>query len=194
MNIKDRKLIVAVDFDGTIVEQLGTYPEFGKFLPLAAQGMRALMRSEKYTPVIFSLRDSDRSSSVKNCAAKFLIENRINVEWACDLMRSCGKFPYDILIDDRAYPNKNNDKTLWLRIIKNFGLKIRPSNGESRIIVSREIDIQDKIKDELLNLSISTDSTIFVHKQIAGEAIIFVETLDGSQCDGRAYWPDWKTL
>lgn len=165
----DRPIVVAVDFDGTIVEQNGMYPEFGQPLPMALPALRSMCLDKRYSVYIYSLRDSSqRSNSVKLMADQFLIKNRIKATWACEATRGIGKFPYDVLIDDKAYPNKVNDKYLWSGVIFKFGLTIRPSSGESCLFNIGDIDIPEIVESSLVKEAKADDISFMLERNGTG--------------------------
>lgn len=112
------KSIVAIDFDGTIVEDIGNYPNHGPFLPMAKRVLLSMMACDKIKPVIFSLRGS-HGSKERRIAEQFLLEHGVDgLKWSNDFIRQQGgKFPYDILIDDRSLSESQNDPRLWEKVI-----------------------------------------------------------------------------
>jgi len=102
------KLVLAIDFDGTIVSH--NYPEMGELFTHAKECINELYDSGKYYIIIWSCRTNQNEADM----IKFLNENGIRYHSInencpefiakCELVK-CGlprKLYYDILVDDRS--------------------------------------------------------------------------------------------
>ena len=115
-----KKQIIFIDFDGTIVEDNGTYPNFGDFLPYAKETL--LQLQDLHYLILYSLRDDIKSfrSNKLVMAMDFLKEHGIVKIETPMIMNIAGhKYPYDMLIDDRATLDGKID---WLKIAEHFGI------------------------------------------------------------------------
>lgn len=93
-------MIIAVDFDGTIVEH--RYPEIGKERPFAIDTLRRL-QSEGHILVLWTIRRGERlAAAVEFCEKRGLRFNAVNRNYgAPDDEPFCGKVYADIYVDDR---------------------------------------------------------------------------------------------
>lgn len=93
-------MIIAVDFDGTIVEH--EYPKIGRSIPFAIETLRELQK-EGHTLILWSVRDGDLLlEAVKYCeerGLKFYAANKNYPEE--DVATSSRKLNADLFIDDR---------------------------------------------------------------------------------------------
>lgn len=99
-----RKLVVAVDFDGTIVRD--AYPDIGPLLPAAKNSINSLYTEHNCEIIIWTCREGQDLINCKN----FLIKNNINFTTINQNTPSvlhrwnngdCRKIYADIYIDDR---------------------------------------------------------------------------------------------
>lgn len=126
MGEHNSKLVLAIDFDGTIASH--DYPNIGQLFPHAKECINELYDSERYDIVIWSTRvDQDQIDMVN-----FLNDNGIkyhkineNIPGFTSKLQSLGlktprKIYYDILIDDRSLWGYSIDfETEW-PMIKNL--------------------------------------------------------------------------
>lgn len=93
-------MIIAVDFDGTIVEH--EYPKIGRSIPFAIETLKELQK-EGHTLILWSVRDGDLLlEAVKYCeerGLKFYAANKNYPEE--DVATSSRKLNADLFIDDR---------------------------------------------------------------------------------------------
>lgn len=93
-------MIIAVDFDGTIVEH--EYPKIGRSIPFAIETLKELQK-EGHTLILWSVRDGDLLlEAVKYCeerGLKFYAANKNYPEE--DIATSSRKLNADLFIDDR---------------------------------------------------------------------------------------------
>lgn len=93
-------MIIAVDFDGTIVEH--EYPKIGRSIPFAIETLKELQK-EGHTLILWSVRDGDLLlEAVKYCeerGLKFYAANKNYPEE--DVAISSRKLNADLFIDDR---------------------------------------------------------------------------------------------
>lgn len=106
-----RKLVLAIDFDGTIVEH--AYPRMGKLKSGAREAINALY-DDGYTIIIWTCRYLLRD--LKACE-KFLHDNNIKYHYinqnATALFDSRPKIFADVYIDDKGYKFTDWANTLW---------------------------------------------------------------------------------
>lgn len=93
-------MIIAVDFDGTIVEH--EYPKIGRSIPFAIETLKELQK-EGHTLILWSVRDGDLLlEAMKYCeerGLKFYAANKNYPEE--DVATSSRKLNADLFIDDR---------------------------------------------------------------------------------------------
>ena len=127
----NRKLVLAIDFDGTIVTD--AYPNIGQLLPNAKQCINDLYEKHNCEIVIWTCRTGVEEFNCRN----FLIENNMHFttinqntpavicRWNKDDSR---KVYADIYIDDRSqYANK---QISWLNIynfVLDYKYKLYPN-------------------------------------------------------------------
>lgn len=110
--MKFDKYVIAVDFDGTIVQHM--YPEIGETIDGALEGLHNLAMDGHYI-VIWTCRVGKELIDVKNWLDNHgVIYDAININAGCVNFPTGPKIYYDILIDDRAYGCKIN----WKKIVK----------------------------------------------------------------------------
>ncbi len=101
MNMTDRSLVIAVDFDGTIVEH--KYPEIGPVIPGSFEVLREL-QEQGHKLILWTVRDGiDLKNAVDFCLENGLMfhavnESHPNEEFNKYISR---KINADIFIDDR---------------------------------------------------------------------------------------------
>lgn len=95
-------MIIAVDFDDTIVEDIKAYPKFGKLLPDAKRVLTRLHEADDHILVLYTLRDNGDGYCLR-LAIDFLKKNNMDFfKLPIDFhYNECPKFPFDVLIDDR---------------------------------------------------------------------------------------------
>jgi hypothetical protein len=94
-------MIIAVDFDGTIVEH--AYPEIGKEIPFAIETLK-MLQQDQHLLVLWTVREGDLlDEAVKYCEDKGLIFYAINSNMPdrVDEQFSTRKVSVDLFIDDR---------------------------------------------------------------------------------------------
>lgn len=94
-------MIIAVDFDGTIVEH--RYPEIGKPIPFAFDVLRRLIDEGQHTLILWSVREDELlEEAVQFCAdngVRFYAANKNYPEEKVE--EASRKLNADIFIDDR---------------------------------------------------------------------------------------------
>ncbi|MDR2474277.1 MAG: hypothetical protein LBD45_00315 [Bacteroidales bacterium] len=94
-------MIIAVDFDGTIVEH--AYPRIGKEIPFAIETLKRLQREEQHQLILWTVREGELlDEAVAYCRKKgleFYAVNRNSPEDDTE-MQGCRKLNADVFIDD----------------------------------------------------------------------------------------------
>lgn len=97
-------MIIAVDFDGTIVEH--RYPHIGKEIPFAIATLKRL-QAEHHLLILWSVREGNLlEEAVSFCRERGLEFYAVNAnhpdeEADCNAPQSCRKLRADVFIDDR---------------------------------------------------------------------------------------------
>lgn len=95
-------MIIAVDFDGTIVEH--RYPRIGEEIPFAVETLK-LLKEEKHRLILWSVREGELlDEAVEWCKARgleFYAVNRDYPEEQKDHQGFSRKLKADLFIDDR---------------------------------------------------------------------------------------------
>lgn len=102
--LKGRKLVVAIDFDGTIVKD--KWPEIGKFRWLARPVLDWLFWSRQHELILYTCRESNLLIN----ACEFLVREGIHFDWINEnperlILKygtNCRKISADWYVDDRA--------------------------------------------------------------------------------------------
>jgi hypothetical protein len=94
-------MIIAVDFDGTIVEN--SYPKIGKELPFAIESLKKLQRERQHQLILWTVREGDLlDAAVSFCKTRgleFYAVNQNNPE--DEAATGPRKLTADLFIDDR---------------------------------------------------------------------------------------------
>jgi len=109
-------MIIAIDFDGTIVEH--AFPEIGNPIPRAIEAIQ-MLKMKKHKLILWTCRNSREQliPVLKYCKKNGLKFDAINYNVKDAGFNPLPKIYYDLLIDDHAFPlMKSEDK--WLEIIK----------------------------------------------------------------------------
>ncbi len=93
-------MIIAVDFDGTIVEH--EYPRIGREIPFAIETLKKLQK-EFHTLILWTVREGKLlEDAVKYCESKGLIFHAANKNYPEeDVSTAARKLNADLFIDDR---------------------------------------------------------------------------------------------
>ncbi|NDV67518.1 BT0820 family HAD-type phosphatase [Dysgonomonas sp. 25] len=93
-------MVIAVDFDGTIVEH--AYPQIGRPIPFAIETLLQLQK-EGHTLLLWSVREGDLlQEAVDYCAGKGLVFYAANCNYPEeDRSTAARKLNADLFIDDR---------------------------------------------------------------------------------------------
>ncbi|MDR3704415.1 MAG: hypothetical protein P4L28_00730 [Paludibacteraceae bacterium] len=94
-------MIIAVDFDGTIVEH--AYPEIGKDIPFAIETLK-MLQQDQHLLILWTVREGELlDEAVKYCKDKGLLFYAINSNMPdrVDERFSTRKVSVDLFIDDR---------------------------------------------------------------------------------------------
>jgi len=94
-------MIIAVDFDGTIVEH--EYPKIGKPIPFAIEVLKKLQQEERHTLLLWTVREGKLLDDAVNYCAKngvefYAVNKNFPEEEISDTPR---KLMADIFIDDK---------------------------------------------------------------------------------------------
>lgn len=108
--------IIAIDVDGTLIEDAKNFPEFGPVKKGAQKALR-ILRENGYIVMIFTLRTSTFIKNIEDIAKEierlqiFLDDNNLEYDF---IWTGKGKPPARVFIDDRAV--KFTDKVGWEKI------------------------------------------------------------------------------
>lgn len=95
-------MIIAVDFDGTIVEHI--YPEIGKEIPFALDTLKQLQK-ERHRLILWTVREGELlEEAVQFCRERGLEFYAVNKDYPEELSTVSGfsrKLKADLFIDDR---------------------------------------------------------------------------------------------
>ena len=96
-------MTIAVDFDGTIVED--KYPQIGKERPFATDTLKQLMKDGHYL-ILWTVRKGERlEEAVKWCedrGVRFFAVNKDYADDELDQLHHSRKIKADLFIDDRS--------------------------------------------------------------------------------------------
>jgi hypothetical protein len=96
-------MIIAVDFDGTIVED--KYPQIGKERPFAVATLKQLMKDGHYL-ILWTVRKGEKlDDAVKWCedrGIRFFAVNKDYADDELDQLHHSRKIKADLFIDDRS--------------------------------------------------------------------------------------------
>jgi hypothetical protein len=94
-------MIIAVDFDGTIVEH--AYPEIGKEIPFAIETLK-MLQQDQHLLILWTVREGELlDEAVKYCENKGLLFYAVNSNMPDQVDERYGtrKVSVDLFIDDR---------------------------------------------------------------------------------------------
>lgn len=111
-------MIIAVDFDGTIVEN--KYPKIGKPLPFAFDTLRQL-QNENHTLILWTVREGERlQEAIDFCAKHGLIFFAHNANFPEeDRTNAPRKLNADLFIDDRNFGGMPDWQLIYQTIHQN---------------------------------------------------------------------------
>ena len=93
-------MIIAVDFDGTIVEH--EYPKIGKPIPFAVDTLKLLQKEKEYRLILWTVREGALlQEAVDYCESRGLKFYAANKNFPEEEIPSPRKINADIFIDDR---------------------------------------------------------------------------------------------
>ncbi len=93
-------MVIAVDFDGTIVEH--AYPKIGKDIPFAIETLKRLQQEDHHRLILWSVREGDLlEEAVKYCEERGLKFFAANKNYPEEETPSPRKLTADLFIDDR---------------------------------------------------------------------------------------------
>ena len=111
-------MVIAVDFDGTIVEDC--YPRIGKEIPFAIETLK-LLQKEKHYLILWTVREKERLEEAidwyKKRGIEFYAINRNYPEEKADHEHYSRKIKADIFIDDRNFGGLPDWGTIYQTII-----------------------------------------------------------------------------
>jgi hypothetical protein len=125
-------MVIAVDFDGTIVEH--KYPEIGKEKPFAIQTLRTLQR-EGNRVILFTSREGELlDDAIAFCHDRGLDFYAVNSNQPPDALfpRQTSKVIADVYIDDRNLGGIPDDWTMIYEMITHQRLERRALRERSR--------------------------------------------------------------
>lgn len=94
-------MYIAVDFDGTIVEE--AYPKIGKPIPFAIDALKRLQKEDNHQIILWTVREGQYlQEAVDYCAKQGLIFYAVNKNYPEESGPSARKLTADIFIDDRS--------------------------------------------------------------------------------------------
>ena len=92
-------MIIAVDFDGTIVEN--RLPEIGKELPFAVECLIRLQQEEQHQMILWTVREDDLlDQAVEWCKKRGLVFYAVNKNNPEEKTKGSRKLKADLFIDD----------------------------------------------------------------------------------------------
>lgn len=93
-------MIIAVDFDGTIVEH--EYPKIGKPIPFAIETLKLLQKEKEFRLILWTVREGSLlEEAVDYCESKGLRFYAVNKNFPEEEIPSPRKLSVDLFIDDR---------------------------------------------------------------------------------------------
>lgn len=93
-------MIIAVDFDGTIVEH--EYPAIGKPIPFAIDTLKLLQKEKEYRLILWSVREGNLlQEAVDYCESRGLKFYAVNKNFPEEDIPSPRKINADLFIDDK---------------------------------------------------------------------------------------------
>ena len=93
-------MIIAVDFDGTIVEH--EYPRIGKPIPFAIETLKLLQKEKEFRLILWTVREGPLlEEAVDYCESKGLKFYAVNKNFPEEEIPSPRKLSVDLFIDDR---------------------------------------------------------------------------------------------
>ncbi len=125
-------MVIAVDFDGTIVEH--KYPEIGKEKPFAIQTLRMLQR-EGNRVILFTSREGELlDDAIAFCHDRGLDFYAVNSNQPPDALfpRQTSKVIADVYIDDRNLGGIPDDWTMIYEMITHQRLERRALREKKR--------------------------------------------------------------
>ncbi len=94
-------MFIAVDFDGTIVEE--AYPKIGKPIPFAIDALKRLQEEDNHKIVLWTVREGAYlQEAVDYCANQGLHFYAVNKNYPEEEERNPRKLMADVFIDDRS--------------------------------------------------------------------------------------------
>ena len=94
-------MFIAVDFDGTIVEE--AYPSIGKPIPFAIDALKRLQQEDQHKIVLWTVREGHLlQEAVDYCAKQGLIFYAVNKNYPEEEFPHPRKLMADVFIDDRS--------------------------------------------------------------------------------------------
>jgi hypothetical protein len=94
-------MFIAVDFDGTIVEE--AYPQIGRPIPFAIDALKRLQQEDHHQIVLWTVREGKYlEEAVEYCANQGLIFYAVNKNYPEEEVSSPRKLMADVFIDDRS--------------------------------------------------------------------------------------------
>ena len=143
-------MIIAVDFDGTIVEH--EYPKIGKPVPFAIDVLKKLQKEERHTLILWTMREGELLQEAidycKKRGVEFYAHNKNYPEEAID-RDYVRKLSADIFIDDRNIGGLP-DWGIIYRIIKSGSNDINGMNTD--INVAYNISKKKKKRNFLIRM------------------------------------------
>ncbi len=109
-------MIIAVDFDGTIVEH--RYPRLGKEIPFAFESLK-LIQNQGHDLILWTYRSGkELEDAVEFCRSNGLEFYAVNKNYPEEVFDECisRKINADIYIDDRNFGGLPNWGTIYLKI------------------------------------------------------------------------------
>jgi len=93
-------MIIAVDFDGTIVEH--DYPRIGKPIPFAIDTLKLLQREKEFRLILWTVREDELlQEAIDYCESRGLKFYAVNKNFPEEEMPTPRKINADLFIDDK---------------------------------------------------------------------------------------------
>ena len=146
-------MIIAVDFDGTIVEH--EYPKIGKPIPFAIDTLKLLQKEKEFRLILWSVREGALlQEAVDYCESKGLKFYAANKNFPEEEIPTPRKINADLFIDDRNLGGLPEWGVIY-KLIKAGGLSLY--NFEELINGERENNRRSRKKNFFLRLGEAID-------------------------------------
>ncbi len=126
------KLIIAVDFDGTIVEH--KYPEIGREIPFAIETLKKLQHEHHHRLILWTVRaGKELEEAIEFCRARGLEFYSHNCNFPAEELENntSRKLGVDLFIDDRNLGGLPDWGVIYRQIVSNKAFEPIIENNNS---------------------------------------------------------------